>query len=65
MPRHLNEREAMEKELAQLPAQIANHQRQLDATATRFKTKRERLWLLVRRDQMRNSLSFVEGERAG
>ena len=43
MPRPLNERQALERERAELPAQIAAHQAELAATPTGNKTRRERL----------------------
>ena len=53
MPTPTNERQALERELAELPAQIAGYQRELDATPTENTARRERLAWQIRRDQKR------------
>jgi hypothetical protein len=50
MPRPRNERQALEEELAELPAQIAVYQRDLSATPAHDKTRREiREWQIRER----------------
>jgi hypothetical protein len=53
MPRPKSEREAWKEELAGLPDQIANHQRELAATPVGDKERRENLLWRIRRDQLR------------
>jgi hypothetical protein len=53
MPRSRGERDAWTEELNALPAQIAEHQRQLDATPVGDKDRRENLQWRIRRDQLR------------
>ena len=53
MPRPRNERDALKEELAALPVQIAEHQRQLHATPVWDKEGRENLRWRIRRDQLR------------
>jgi peptidoglycan hydrolase CwlO-like protein len=53
MPRPKNERESLEQELDELPAQIAAYQRELDATSIEFKERRERLEWQIRRAEKR------------
>lgn len=59
MPAPNNERQAFERERAELPDQIATYQRELDATPAENKARRERLAWLIRRNQKR----LVEIER--
>jgi septal ring factor EnvC (AmiA/AmiB activator) len=53
MPRPANERQALERERDELPAQVANYQRELDATPKEQKERRERLEWQIRRVQNR------------
>jgi hypothetical protein len=53
MPRPLSERQAFERERAELPSQLAAHQRKLDATPPEHKARRERLLWQIRRVQKR------------
>jgi hypothetical protein len=53
MPRPKSEREAWTEELDALPALIAEHQRQLDATPVGDKERREKLRWRIRRDEKR------------
>jgi hypothetical protein len=53
MPRSRTERQAIEEELADLPAQIANHKRELTATPKKEKVRRENLEWRIRRDEKR------------
>jgi lipid II:glycine glycyltransferase (peptidoglycan interpeptide bridge formation enzyme) len=53
MPAPKNERQALERELAELPAAIANYQRELEATPQKNKARRERLEWQIRRDRKR------------
>jgi hypothetical protein len=49
MPAPPNERQALERELGELPAHAANYQRELDATPRENKERRERLaWQIQR-----------------
>jgi septal ring factor EnvC (AmiA/AmiB activator) len=49
MPAPTNERQALERERAELPAHIANYQRELDATPQENRDRRERLaWQIQR-----------------
>jgi hypothetical protein len=43
MPAPMNERQALERELDELPAQLTNYQRELDATPQANRERRERL----------------------
>jgi len=43
MPAPINERQALERERNELPAHVANYQRELDATPPENKERRERL----------------------
>jgi hypothetical protein len=49
MPRPPNERQALEREPDELPAHVANYQRELDATPQEQKEHRERLEWQIRR----------------
>lgn len=53
MVRPFNEREAWAQERAELPAQMATWQRDLDATHAENTARRERLAWNIRRDQKR------------
>jgi hypothetical protein len=53
MPRPKSEREAWEDELNELPALIAGHQSELDATRVEDKERRENLLWRIRRDELR------------
>jgi hypothetical protein len=49
MPVPTNERQALERERAELPAHVANYQRELDATPQENRERRERLaWQIQR-----------------
>jgi septal ring factor EnvC (AmiA/AmiB activator) len=49
MPAPTNERQALERERAELPAHVANYQRELDATPQEHSERRERLaWQIQR-----------------
>jgi hypothetical protein len=51
MVRSFNEREAWAQERAEMPAQIAATQRDLDSTTAENTARRERLAWKIRRDQ--------------
>jgi hypothetical protein len=53
MPAPMNERQALERERAELPAHLANYRRELDATPADQKERRERLEWQVRLVQKR------------
>jgi hypothetical protein len=53
MPAPTNERQALERERDELPAHVANYQRELDATPIEAKERRERLEWQIRRVQKR------------
>jgi hypothetical protein len=53
MPAPTNERQALERERAELPGQIATYQRELDATPAENTARRERLEWQIRRDRKR------------
>jgi DNA repair exonuclease SbcCD ATPase subunit len=53
MPRPLSERQSLEQELAGLPAQIAQYERDLEATPPENKSRRERFEWQIRRDRKR------------
>ena len=53
MPRPMNEREALEREQAELPTQLANYQRELDATPIDAQDRRERIQWQIRRVEKR------------
>jgi len=63
MPASTNERQALERERAELPGQLAAHQAQLDATPPENKARRERLEWQIRRMQKR--MAEVERRLAG
>ena len=62
MPAPTNERQALERERAELPEQIAAFQRELDATPAENRGRRERLEWQIRRDQKR--LAKIEARLA-
>ncbi len=62
MPAPTNERQSLERERAELPGQLAAHQRKLDATPPEHKARRERLAWQIRRVQKR--LAEIEGRLA-
>jgi hypothetical protein len=53
MPAPTNERQALERERAELPAHVANYHRELDATPPDHKERRERLEWQIRRVEKR------------
>ena len=53
MPAPSNERQTLERERAELPAHVANYQRELDATPPGNKDRRERLEWQIRRVRKR------------
>jgi chromosome segregation ATPase len=53
MPAPTNERQALDRERAELPAHVANYQRELDATPREHRERRERLQWQIRRVQNR------------
>lgn len=53
MPRPRTERQAIEEELAELPAQVAAHRAALAATPLGHRLTRERLDWFIRRDEKR------------
>ena len=53
MPAPINERQALERERAELPAHVANYQRELDATPQENRERRERLAWQIRRVEKR------------
>jgi hypothetical protein len=53
MPASTNERQALERERADLPAHVANYQRELDATPQENRDRRERLAWQIRRAEKR------------
>jgi chromosome segregation ATPase len=53
MPRPRAERQAIEEELAELPAQIAKHKREIAATPPQETERRENLEWRIRRDEKR------------
>jgi hypothetical protein len=53
MPRPLSERQSLERERAELPAHVANYQRELDTTPSEYRERRERLMWQIRRVQKR------------
>jgi sugar-specific transcriptional regulator TrmB len=53
MPAPINERQALERERAELPDHVANYQRELNATPQEQKERRERLEWQIRRVRKR------------
>jgi hypothetical protein len=53
MPAPINERQALERERAELPDHVANYQRELNATPQGNRERRERLEWQIRRVQKR------------
>jgi hypothetical protein len=49
----MNERQALEREHAELPAHVANYRRELDATPQENRERRERLAWQLRRVEKR------------
>ena len=62
MPASTNERQALERERAELPGQLAADQIELDAAAPEHKARRERLEWQIRRVQKR--LAEIEARLA-
>ena len=65
-----NERQALERERAELPAHVANYQRELDATPPENRERRERLEWQIRRAEKRMAevrvrLARAESEERG
>src|SRR4029453_13444666 len=59
MPRPTNERQALERERDELPARVANYQRELNATPQEKKIRLERLaWQICRNQKRMGELSF-------
>jgi hypothetical protein len=63
MPSPNNERQALERERKELPGQVANYQRELDATPQDQRERRDRLVWQIRRTQKR--MAEVERRLAG
>ena len=63
MPAPTNERQALERERDELPAQLANDQRELHATPQDQKERRERLQWQILRVQKR--MAEVEARLTG
>ena len=63
MPASTNERQALERERAELPGQLAAHQAQLDATPPENKARREMREWQIRRARKR--LAEIEARLAG
>ena len=63
MPAPHNERQALERERAELPEQLAAYRRELDATASEHKVRREKLIWQIRRAQKR--IAEIEARLAG
>ena len=53
MPLPANERQSLERERAELPAHVANYQRELDATPQENRERRKRLAWQIRRVKKR------------
>jgi septal ring factor EnvC (AmiA/AmiB activator) len=53
MPAPTNERQALERERAELPAHVANYQRELNATPQENRERRERLAWQIQRVEKR------------
>jgi hypothetical protein len=56
MPAPTNERQALERERAELPTHIANYQRELDATPQEQRERRERPWQIRRAEKRTKDL---------
>lgn len=65
MPAPTNERQALERERAELPAHVANYQRELDATPQENRDRRERLAWQIRRVRKRMAEIEARVPRAG
>jgi chromosome segregation ATPase len=63
MPAPTNERHALERERAELPAHVANYRRELDATPQGNEERRERLEWQIQRVQKR--MAEVEARLTG
>lgn len=66
MPRPLTDRQRWQEELAELPAQIARWQRDLDCLAPDDRIRREMLEWMIRRDRLRMETlaKWLEAEEA-
>jgi hypothetical protein len=53
MPAPTNERQALERERDELPAQVANYEQELDATPIECQERRERIEWQIRRVRKR------------
>jgi predicted RNase H-like nuclease (RuvC/YqgF family) len=53
MPAPINQRQSLERELAELPRQIAKYQRELEGIPQENSARRERLGWQIRRDRKR------------
>ena len=53
MPAPTSERQALERERAELPAHVANYRRELDATPQENRERRDRLEWQIRRVEKR------------
>ena len=62
MPRPIDERQSLEREREELPAQVAAYRRELDATPPDQNDRRERLEWQIRR--VRNRMADVEARLA-
>jgi hypothetical protein len=65
MPGPTNERQVLERERDELPAHVANYQRELDATPQENRDRRERLEWQIRRVQKRMAEVETRLTRAG
>jgi len=65
MPVPTNERQALERERDELPAHVANYQRELDATPLEHNGRRERLDWQIRRVRKRMAEIAARLTRAG
>ena len=65
MPAPTNERQALERERDELPAQVANYQRELDATPVEHKERRERIEWQIRRVRKRMAAVHARLTAAG
>jgi hypothetical protein len=62
MPAPINEQQALERERAELPAHVANYQRELDATPQGHGERRERLEWQIRR--VKNRIAEIQARLA-
>ncbi len=63
MPGPSNERQALERERAELPAHVANYQRELNVTPQANRERRERLEWQIRRVEKR--MAEIEARLTG